>query len=107
MTTDTEAYAASVIRVLREHFPDTFADPVTAEIIAGHIEMQARSPREWLDVVVDVPCLGKWQLQPREDNPRRVRLVYSWSRRTEADTELERIVNEALRALEVTPDDLT
>lgn len=98
MTPDT--YAASVVQVLREHFPDTFADPVTAEIIAGHIEMQAWRPREWLDVVVDTPCLGRWQLQPRDDNPRRVCLVYSWQRRTEADTELERTVNHALRALE-------
>ena len=52
--TETKSYAASVVEVLREHFPD-LTDPTTAEAITDLIERHARNPQDPFDVIVDDP----------------------------------------------------
>lgn len=99
----TETYAARVVRVLREHFPD-LADETTAEVITDLIERHVRDPKPGFEVIVDDPISAKWRLKAGRW-PSRYLVVLTCYRLhpREADVELERTVNEALRALDTTP----
>jgi hypothetical protein len=95
-----EGYAALVVCVLREHLPGF--DPEAADIIAEAVEINARKPQARFECIVDDPRRSCWRLRARSVDHSRVRLAYypvippgSESRR-----ELERTVNDALRALE-------
>ncbi len=96
--TGTKSYATSVVEVLCAHFPH-FADPVTAEVVTEAIERQARDPHPGFEVIVDDPITAKWRLKPDNQAPRRVLLFIIHTRHSEADAELSRTVNDALRAL--------
>ena len=97
--TEAPSYATSVVRVLREHFPD-LADPTTAEVITDLIERQARDPQPGFEVIVDDPASAKWRLHVDNRDRRRVLLYIHRTRPSDADAELSRTVNDALRALE-------
>lgn len=94
--TKTEDYAASVVKVLREHFPD-LADPTTAEVVTDLVERQVRNPRAGFEVIVDDPISARWRLKPDPRDCNRVRLGCYRLHPREADAELERTVNKALR----------
>lgn len=96
---DTESYAASVVGVLREHFRD-LADPMTAIVVTDLVERQARDPQPGFEVIVDDPISAKWRLKPDPRDRRRVRLACYRVRPGSIAEELERTVNDALRALE-------
>ena len=98
--TETTGYAASVVQVLREHFPD-LTDPDVAEITYHAISQQMRDPQASFEFIVDDPFSAKWRLKakPGRDHGR-VRLrCYRYNRR-QSDNDLEDAVNDALRALE-------
>ena len=95
----TETYAARVVQVLAGHFPD-LAVPDVAEVATQSIEEQYRNPRDSFEFIVDDPFFAKWRLKARSDDRRRVRLGYFRVRQSDADADLERTVNDALRALE-------
>ena len=97
--TETKSYAASVVEVLREHFPD-LTDPTTAEAITDLIERHARNPQDPFDVIVDDPISATWRLHADNRERWRVLLFIHRTRHSDADTELCRTVNDALRALE-------
>jgi hypothetical protein len=92
-------YATQVIDVLREHFPD-LANPATAEVVTDLIERQARDPQPGFEVIVDDPISAKWRLHSDPRDRRCVLLYIHRARHSEADAELSRTVNDALRALE-------
>jgi hypothetical protein len=96
----TETYAASVVRVLREHFPD-LADPDVAEVTYHAINQQMRDPRDSFEFIVDDPFSAKWRLKAKPGRDRRhIRLrCYRYNRR-QSDNDLEDAVNDALAALE-------
>jgi|SRR5581483_9967186 len=94
------AYAASVVEVLREFLPDF--DPEAADITAQAVERNARAPQDRFEFIVDNPLKANWRLRTRSVDRRRVRLACYRIRRRPADEDLERTVNEALRALETT-----
>ena len=101
----TEAdYAKSVVRVLRDHFPG-LADPVVAAVIATAVQRNARDPQPGFEVIVDDPMTSKWRLHADNRDRRRVLLYIHRARHSEADADLSRTVNEALRALEASTDD--
>lgn len=93
------AYAASVVEVLRELLPDF--DPEAADIAAQAVERNARAPQNRFEFIVDDPFKANWRLRTRSTGG--VRLACYRIRRRPADDDLERTVNEALRALEATP----
>src|SRR5581483_9982880 len=94
------AYAASVVEVLRELLPDF--DPEAADIAAQAVERNARVPQGRFEFIVDNPLKANWRLRSRRADRSRVRLACYRIRRRLADDEVERTVNEALRALEMT-----
>jgi len=96
--TETPGYAASVVQVLREHFPD-LTDPATAEVITNLIKHHVRYPQAPFEVIVDDPVSAKWRLHADNRDRRRVLLYIHRTRHSEADAELSRTVNDALRAL--------
>jgi hypothetical protein len=98
-TPEPETYAASVVRVLREHFPD-LADPTTAKVVTDLIERHVRDPQAPFEVIVDDPISAKWRLHADNRDRCRVLLYIHRARPAEADAELSRTVNDALRALE-------
>ena len=93
-------YAASVVEVLRAHFPD-LADPDVAEVTYHAINQQMRNPRDSFEFIVDDPFSAKWRLKAKSGRDRgRVRLrCYRYNRR-QSDNDLEDTVNDALQALE-------
>lgn len=97
--TDAEDYAASVVRVLREHLPDF--DPEAADITADSVEHQVTHPQDRYEFIVDDPRRACWRLRASR-NHGRVRLAYHpvSPPGSEARREVERTVNDALRALE-------
>jgi hypothetical protein len=99
--TSTETYATAVVRVLRDHFPD-LADPVVAAVVTHAVERQAREASQVFEVIVDDPRSARWRLKARSDDRTRVRLAYCpvILPGSDAGNELERTVNDALRALE-------
>jgi hypothetical protein len=97
--TETRSYAASVVEVLREHFPG-LADPATAEVITDLIEHHVRYPLAPFEVIVDDPISAKWRLHADNRDRRRVLLYIHRARHSDAEAELSRTVNNALRALE-------
>lgn len=99
MTPDPETYAESVVQVLREHFRD-LTDPATALVVTDLIAWQARNPKDGFEVIVDNPVSAKWRLHADNRDRRRVLLYIHRARPSEADAELSRTVNDALRALE-------
>ena len=96
---DAKDYAASVVEVLRRHFPD-LADPTTAEVVTDLIERHTRNPQDPFEVIVDDPAAAKWRLNADNRDRRRVLLYIHRTRISDADAELSRTVNDALRALE-------
>ena len=98
---DTGAYAASVVEVLREHFPD-LNDPVTAAAVSASVEYNERHPAASFEVIVDDPRSARWRLKARSDDRRRVRVAYFpvLPPGSAAGNALESLVNDALRALE-------
>jgi hypothetical protein len=99
---DPAAYAAAVVQVLREHLPDF--DPEAADGIAEAVERNARH-QLLIEFIVDSPWSARWRLKASNDDRRRVRLGYFpvTPPGSAAGNDLERAVNEALRALETTP----
>jgi hypothetical protein len=93
----SESYAASVIEVLRPHFPETVS--ADADVLTWWIGKQAQDPEPSAEFIVDDPAAARWRLYPHPDDPRRVRLACFRSRPSESDAELERTVNEALSAI--------
>ena len=98
-TPKPETYAASVVQVLREHFPD-LAAPVIAAFVTDLIERHARDPLAPFEVIVDDPRAAKWRLCADNRDRRRVLLFIHRASPSDADAELSRTVNDALRALE-------
>jgi hypothetical protein len=96
---DTEGYATAVVRVLRDHFPD-LADPIVATVVTDAVERHARNPEGPFEVIVDDPITAKWRLHADNRDRCRVLLYIHCQRPSEADAELSRTVNDALRALE-------
>ena len=98
--TPAEDYAASVVRVLREHLPDF--DPEAADITFKAIEINARKPQARFEFIVDDPGSARWRLKSRSVDHSRVRLAYCpvIPPGSDAGNALERTVNDALRALE-------
>ena len=96
----TETYAASVVKVLRDHLPDF--DPQAVDRTAESVERNARRPGTMLELIVDNPFSARWRLKARSDDRSRVRLIYCpvIPPGSEAGKALERTVNDALRALE-------
>jgi len=97
----TEDYAAQVVKVLREHFPD-LADPAAAASAYNAISQQMDDPRDAFEFIVDDPFSARWRLKARSDDRRRVRLAYFpvLPPGSAANDKFERTVNDALRALE-------
>jgi hypothetical protein len=97
--TGTEAYAISVVEVLREHLPDFDAE--AADITADSVEHQAAHPQDRYEFIVDDPRRACWRLRASK-NKGRVRLACypATPPGSESHREVERIVNDALRALE-------
>ena len=93
-------YAASVVEVLRAHFPD-LNDSDVAEVTYNAINQQLRDPQDSFEFIVDDPFSAKWRLKAKAGRDcGRVRLrCYRYSRR-QSDNDLEDAVNEALQALE-------
>ena len=98
-TPKPETYAASVVQVLREHFPD-LADPVVATFVTDLIERHARNPQDPFEVIVDDPISAKWRLHADNRDRCRVLLYIHRASPSDADAGLSRAVNDALRALE-------
>ena len=96
-------YAAAVVRILREHFPD-ISDPNVAEILTQSVCQQARTPQNSFEFIVDDPYSAKWRLKakPGRDHGR-VRLRCYRVNRRQSDNDLEDAVNDALEALESAP----
>lgn len=93
-------YAAAVVRVLSEHFPD-LADPDTVRTLTQWIDRQGRDPQAGTEFIVDDPWSARWRLKPDSRDRRRVRLGYfPVIPRATAGDDLERTVNEALDALQ-------
>jgi hypothetical protein len=99
VTTDTKNYAAAVVKVLREHFPD-LNDPVVAAFVTDLIERHVRDPQAPFEVIVDDPISAKWRLHADNRDRRRVLLYIHRAHPSDADADLSRTVNDALRALE-------
>jgi hypothetical protein len=99
VSTGPAAYAAAVVRVLREHLPDFDAE--AADITADSVKHQAVHPQSRYEFIVDDPRRACWRLMA-SGNRGRVRLAYYPVNPpgSEAGHETERAVNEALRALE-------
>ena len=97
--TPAEDYAASVVRILRDRFPD-LAHPVTAKVVTDLIEKHARNPQDPFEIIVDDPIPAKWRLRADNRDRSRVLLYIHRSGHSEADAELCGTVNDALRALE-------
>ena len=99
--TGTETYAARVVEVLREYFPD-LRDPVTATAVSAAVEYNARHPSASFEVIVDDPGSARWRLKASSDDRTRVRLAYFpvLPPGSDAGNALEAVVNDALRALE-------
>ena len=93
-------YAASVVEVLRAHLPDF--DPEAADITAKAVEINGRRPQVRFECIVDDPGSARWRLRSRSVDRSKVRLAYYpvIPPGSDANRELERIVNDALRALE-------
>ena len=72
----TETYAAQVVEVLREYFPD-LNDPVTAAAVSASVEYNERHPSASFEVIVDDPIVGTLaaQGQQRRQDPRPSRLL--------------------------------
>ena len=94
-------YAASVVKVLREHFPD-LNDPVTAAAVSASVEYNERHPAASFEVIVDDPRSARWRLKASSADRTRVRLAYfpGLPPGSDAGNALEAVVNDALRALE-------
>jgi hypothetical protein len=97
--TAAEDYAASVVQVLRDHLPDF--DPEAADITADSVEHQVTHPQDRYEFIVDDPRRACWRLRASR-NHGRVRLAYYpvTPPGPESRREIERTVNDALRALE-------
>ena len=97
----TGTYAAQVVEVLREHFPELH-DPVLAGILRDVIARQQRSRRDSFEFIVDDPGSARWRLKACSDDRSRVRLAYFpvIPPGSDAGNALEAVVNDALRALE-------
>ena len=65
MTETKASYAAQVVEVLREHFPDLAGDPEAAGIIAAAVSRQMADPRDSFEVIVDSPWTANWRLKAR------------------------------------------
>jgi hypothetical protein len=102
VSTDPAAYASAVVGVLRDLLPDF--GPDAADITADSVEHQAVHPQDRYEFIVDDPRSARWRLKASR-NRGRVRLAYYpvIPPGSAAGNELERAVNEALRALETTP----
>ena len=98
---DAKDYAASVVEVLREHFPD-LNDPVTAAAVSASVEYNERHPAASFEVIVDDPRRACWRLKARSDDRRRVRVAYFPVLPPDSldAYAFESLVNDALRALE-------
>jgi hypothetical protein len=94
----SQRYAALVTELLRGHFPG-LADPVTAEVVTGLIERHVRDPHAPFEVIVDDPAAANWRLHADSRDRSRVLLYIYRMRPSEADIDLSRTVNDALRAL--------
>ena len=90
-------YANAVIDLLAGDFPD-LRDPVTADIVRGHIYAHAETPGR-MEVIVDNPVNARWRLTGDRDNPGRVRLGCWHVDPSEAVREREQRLNAALRAI--------
>jgi hypothetical protein len=103
--TATETYAAAVVAVLREHVPNVLTDPVAEAVVTRAVEQQARDRRDSFECIVDDPGSARWRLKGAAGDRSRVRLHYCPVVQPGAARwhELERTVNDALRALEDTP----
>jgi hypothetical protein len=99
-TPEPETYAASVVRVLREHGVSWLPTAMDAEIVTKLIEEQQRDPKDSFEVIVDSPHAARWRLKARSDDRTRVRLACFALGRNSTVVEFERTVNDALRALE-------
>lgn len=95
----SETYAARVVQVLAEHFPG-LADETTAEVVTDLIDRHGRDPETPFEVIVDDPAAAKWRLHADPQDRSRVLLYIHRTRHSEADADLSRAVNDALRALE-------
>jgi hypothetical protein len=84
--------------VLREHFPALSAE--TSHLAFDAIEHHARNPQDPFEVIVDDPRAAKWRLCADNRDRRRVLLFIHRASPSDADAELSRTVNDALRALE-------
>jgi hypothetical protein len=100
--TPGEDYAASVVRVLLDYFPDDLTDPGVTALIEAAVNRQVRDPRDSFEFTVDDPWSSRWRLQARSDDRTRVRLAYYpvIPPGSDAGNALEHTVNDALRALE-------
>lgn len=99
MSTSPASYAASVVEVLRKHFPD-LADPVTAGIIEEANERQACDQRDSFEFIVDDPGSANWRLKARSKDRRWVYLACYRMTERESDVQLVHTVNTALSVLE-------
>jgi hypothetical protein len=99
------AYAAAVVGVLREHFPNAADLDTWAQDLKSWIVRQQRpglAPFAGAEFIVDDPWSARWRLRPCREDHRRVRLYYCpvTPPGSAANAELERTVNDALKALE-------
>ena len=102
MTTEG-TYAAAVVGVLREHFPD-LTDPDVAEILTHSIIQQTRDPQPGFEFIVDDPYSARWRLKAKPGRDLgRVRLRCHRVNRRQSDDDLQDAVNTALEALEGAP----
>lgn len=93
-------YAAAVVKVLREHGVSWLPTAMDAEIVTKLIEQQQRDPKDSFEVIVDSPHAARWRLKARSDDRTRVSLTCFALNQNSVTAELERTVNDALRALE-------
>ena len=95
----SESYAASVIEVLRPHFPETVS--ADADVLTWWIEQSASGRDPSAEFIMDDVASARWRLKPDSRDRRRVRLSYYpvIPPGSEADREMERTVNEALSAI--------
>ena len=102
MSSKPPNYAASVVEVLREYFPD-LTDPDVAKTAKAAIDRQMRSPRDSFEFIVDDPWSARWRLKADSQDRRLVRLAYYpvIPPGSGANNELERTVNDALSRIQV------
>lgn len=95
-------YAAAVVDVLADEFPDLLADPAVARILENKIVRHATTPEPQFDWIMDMGTLS-WRLKADQIEAGKVRITYHEMPPSNADVIREKVINDKLQALEFQP----